>query len=104
MFADPANRIVHFARLVGAEVKNVDLLRSFAGREEHRFDAIAHVQVRFSLMAVAEDIQNAGMLLELAIEIDDVAVRVARPQQRDETEDPDLACGVPKEGGGADVD
>ena len=53
---------------------------------QHRLEAIADVEIGFPLRAVAEDFQVVGMLAQLLVKIEDVAVRVAFAENRDEPE------------------
>jgi hypothetical protein len=56
----------------------------------HGADAVAYVQIRLSLRAVAEHIQVPGMIEQLPAEIEHVAVGIARSENGDEPEDPRL--------------
>ena len=54
---------------------------------EESLNAILHVKVALALGAVTEDAEAVGVLDELLVEIEDVAVRVAFAEDRDEAED-----------------
>src|SRR5579863_8060704 len=84
MLADPTDRIVHFAVFVSPQVENIYLCIGLFDRKEDRVDAILHIQVRFSLMAVAKHMEMFGMLRELLIEVEDMPVRIALAENRDE--------------------
>ena len=74
--------------LVGAEVVDVRTPDSCGlQRREDRVDAVLHVKIDFSLAAVAENAQPVGSSRSAAVEVEDVAVRVALAEDRDEAED-----------------
>ena len=61
---DPADRVVHLAIFVGAEVVDLHAClasrASAADRVEHRVHAVADVEIRFALRAVAEHVEVVG--------------------------------------------
>src|SRR5581483_11373675 len=85
---DPADRIVHLAIFIGAEVEDVDLVPRGDQSVENRVDAVPDVKVGLPLPAVAEDIEPRRIGEKLLVEVEDVAVRVALAEDRDEAEDP----------------
>src|SRR5262249_17370968 len=85
--ADPAERVVHRAVLLGAQVEDVHRLPRPVDDAQHGVEAVLHVQVRLALPAVAEHLDLVRVLQELAVEVVDVAVRVALAEDRDEAED-----------------
>ena len=91
-FADVADGVVDLDVFIGAEIVNLDAVRGFfrgaeADDMEHGADAVLHVKVGFALGAVAEHFQAVGMLQELAVKIEHVAVGVAFAEDGDEAED-----------------
>src|ERR1051325_9002360 len=89
-FADPANRVVDLAILVGTEIEDVDLARRTLRRHENRVDAVLYVEIRLALLAVTEDAQARRVLPQAVVEVEDVAVRVALAENRHESKDPPL--------------
>ena len=87
---DRRDRVVDDDRLVGPEVVDVHDARLDArGRvgERHRRDAVSDVEVRLLLPPVAEHAETVGIVAQAAEEVEDVAVRVALAEDRDEAED-----------------
>src|ERR1039458_3730440 len=80
MLGDPADRIIHLAVLVQAQVKDIDLGVGLFNGSEDRRDAVFDVEVGLALPAIAEHLEIFGMGLELAVEIENVTVRVALSQ------------------------
>src|SRR4051794_38855945 len=74
--ANPSDGIVHRAVLVGAEVVHDAFFRGRPDDREHGVHAVLHVEVRFSLLAIAEHVEPIGMSPKLSIEIEDVSVRI----------------------------
>src|SRR3984957_10217033 len=87
MFANPADRVVHFAILVGAEIENVYLVARPIDCGKNGVNAILHVQVRFSLMPVAQYMEMVWGLGKLPVKIEHMSVRIALSQDRYEPED-----------------
>lgn len=54
---------------------------------EQGLDAVLHVKVALALGAVAEDAEAVGVFDELLVEVEDVAVRIAFAEDRNEAED-----------------
>ena len=65
----------------------MDLVVRDADREQHRIDAVVHIEVGLALLAVAENAQPRRVLAQLLVEVEDVAVGVALAEDRDEAED-----------------
>ena len=84
---NPADRVVDAACFVGAEIEDMDLVVEDADREQHRVDAVVHVEIGFALLAVAEHVKLRRVVAQLLVEVEDVAVRVALAEDRDEAED-----------------
>src|SRR5690606_34823048 len=90
LLGNPADGIVHFDTLVGAEVEDVHLVpRPFQG-DKNRVDAILNIQIRFLLPPVTQHLQLSRIGPELAKKIENVAVRVAFPQNGYKAKDPSL--------------
>src|SRR5687767_2719857 len=78
VLGDLAHRPVHGRYLIRSEV--VDLhagSRHPPGEELDRLDAVAHVEVRLSLLAIAEDGQGGRVAAQRAVKVEKVAVRIA---------------------------
>ena len=55
------------AYFVGAEVEHVDrVVRHLSDRDQHRVDAVLHVEIALALLAVAEDVKLRRVVAELA--------------------------------------
>ena len=77
-------------------LKMLTFVRGLVEREQHRVDAVLHVEVRLALPAVAEHAQLSGRMLAGCVEVEHVAVRVALAEDRDEAEDRSPACRSPR--------
>src|SRR5262249_39811381 len=97
--ADPAQRIVHGAVFVSAEVVNVDGLVDRVNGEHHGGNAILDVEVRLALFAVAQDVDLVRIAEQLVEEVEDVSVRVMLAQDGDEAEDVTLEAKARAVGG-----
>src|ERR1700691_1474236 len=86
MFANPADGVVDFAIFVRAEIEDVYFAVRPINRKKNGVNAILHVQVRFSLTPVAQNVEMFGMLGKLPVKIEHVPVRVAFSQDRNEAE------------------
>ena len=75
--------------LVGPEVVDRDRpgFQRLFRRELHRRDAVSDVEVRLLLPAVAEHAQARRIAAQASTEVEDVAVRVALAEDRDEAKD-----------------
>src|SRR4029453_9005569 len=89
---NPPDRIDHPAVVRRAKIVNLRPMLCFAGRAElhhmqNRGEAILHIQVTFTLGSVAENAQPIRMLKELAVEIENVTMRITFAENRDEPKD-----------------
>src|SRR5580692_9993350 len=84
MLADPTNGFVDFAVFVSPQVEDIYLCIGLFDRNKDRIDAILHIQIRFSLVAVAEHVEMFGMLGKLLVKVEDMAVGIAFPENRHE--------------------
>src|SRR5208282_877345 len=82
MFTDPPNGVVNLAIFVRTKVEDVQLAIRFVDCSKNRVDAVLNVQVRFSLMAIAQHMKMFRMLGKLVIEIEYVSMRIAFPENR----------------------
>ena len=63
------------------------LRRALRDDVQDRIHAVLHVEIGFALLAVAEHAQVIGVLEKLPVKIEDMPVRVAFAEDRDEAED-----------------
>src|SRR5271154_5503487 len=82
MFANLADRIVDLAIFIRAEVENIDFTIGAVKGDQNCVDAILHIQIRFSLMAVSQNVQMFGVLAELPPKIEYMPVRVTLTKNR----------------------
>ena len=68
-------------------LKTFTVLGRVRHREQDGVEAVVDVEVRLALPAVAEHAQARRIAPQAPVEIEDVAVRVALAENRDETED-----------------
>src|SRR5439155_2062647 len=87
LLANPTDRIADLAVVVVAEVVHADTGGRLRNCQQNRLHAIADVQVRLPLLAVAEHPQRRRIAAEALDEIEHVPVRIAFAQERDETKD-----------------
>ena len=82
------DRAVDVGHLVGAEVVDHRSGREVARDEQRdRIEAVADVEVRLPLPAVAQHVQPRRVLAQRAIEVEEVPVGVALAHDRDEAQD-----------------
>src|ERR1019366_4949165 len=84
---NPANGLIHFAILVGTKVVDVNAGHRILHRQKDRVDAVLNVEVGLALPAVAENTELGWIVAKAAVEIENVPVRVALAENRDEAED-----------------
>src|SRR5207244_3433120 len=87
LLADPSDRIVNLAVLVRAEVEQVDAVAGLCQRQHDRVHAVADVQVRLPLPAVAEHAQDGRIVAQAFDKIEHVPVRIPLADERDEAKD-----------------
>jgi hypothetical protein len=86
----PVNRVNNSAVLGRAEVVNVALaFTPHVGSHcmQDRLDAILHVEVALALVPITQHFEAVGMIQQLPAKIENVSMRVAFAQNRDEAKD-----------------
>src|SRR5439155_22399992 len=88
---DPANRVQDSTVLGCAKVVNLDsaVIASIGLQShymQHRLNTVTYIQIALALVSVTKYFETLRMIQQLPIEIEDVSVRVAFAQNRDETE------------------
>src|ERR1700689_2704768 len=91
MPADPSDRIFYSTKFVGAQIINDRLMfrsrrRARGDHLQNRVQAILDMQIGLALSTITQDSEMIRMLLELLVEVEDMAVRVPLAQDRDEAE------------------
>ena len=89
-FRNPSDRVVDVSRLLGAQIQQIDPIFGTPSGQQHRIDAVLHIEIGLSLLAVAEHVQACGIGPEFPAKIEDVAVRVTLSQDRHEAKDVSL--------------
>src|SRR5688572_17771937 len=72
-----------------ADVENVDRLCRALEPEQYGSHAVANMQVALALLSITQHLEPSRVRAQLAPEIEDVTVRVARAQHRYEAVDVD---------------
>src|SRR5262249_19787706 len=85
--ANPADRVVHPAVFIRAEIEDIHCAAGPLQRQQNGVDAVLHIKVRLTLGAVAQHAELIGMRQELLVKVEDVSMRIALAQNRNETKD-----------------
>src|SRR5438067_8052967 len=86
----PFDRVIHTACFFGPDIEHIDFVARPVNGKQHCVNAVAHVKIGFALLAIAKDVKPRRITQQSFVKIEDMAVRVALTEDRDEAKNVSL--------------